>query len=957
MKALADAIAASTTAESLRILQALTPKEYPSLLKAVEEARQIFGQEISATYQCAEDEQNAMRDAIYHKIDCLDLAEMMANLTKKKLACHPGSAVLLCTEVIDLLTASPPAWLPKLILGSATEVILRYSNIGSIPRPPEGHSYYETLADHIFVQGEGMTDGIKRFLKENPVILEKDVHVMIRLMARKRGGSQLNVYLDFAYISNEDRGLRLRSPYLGHEAGIRFAKAHTERVFPLMKVADPLFADGDFKIQPILRTILETLADVQRELEARNVIDVHDQLAPAPEQCLELQNDYFALLSSPHKAVARFAIDTINGFAGLKRFDAEEFATRVDAIFSHASNPLQIAGLKLVGNVAKHHSKIASQIPERIASGLLNPDPKVQAAILAVLQALPVAAQKRIPEAISPFSDHVIPSLRSAFEKWLGKAQTSPVPIQARSGEFPTVLGDRLAPLTSAEELPFLASELLSKQPDPMRLELFLDGLARFAAADRLTLATAFGAVEGRAHHVVVEGGRNGYHPAYVEMLSSRLILHFGSDPSVLDAATRHFSAPPDTSAWPAAVGDRRLECGFASSRIAELVHGINHGRASQPLATPEFAHGFIGSETLVARLRALLDQGTDPLHFDFIQAIARCHPSGDEIPHGMDEASRVLRYRLTGTIEGPIGKPAWWLAAARARQPGGDFSGHPQFSEFHVEGQSDWTSPAIWRNPATIGFGEYDGLNARKYINWSDPNRRKDLEYDHGKIPADHIYPLQHALVEPDPFAIRWRYSFTPGFLDAVIAEDIHHTFYMRWGTSRGYIDSAAAVMGELATRRPPLRHTMQVHLLLALTSSGQAEREAAVDIFLQASEDGRLAGATTGLGTIFRQLLESGPLRDEPVLQLGRVAPLLRQLSTHGPLIQTQLRDMLLASLEQPLSSVPKGFPSLLEVLLDLVTAHPPAREVDLNAMWSGRLAGKSKALAARIAKACPN
>lgn len=633
------------------------------------------------------------------------------------------------------------------------------------------------------------------------------------------------------------------------------------------------------------------------------------------------------------------------------------FAARVDAISSHPSNPLQIAGLKLVGNVAKHHSKIAGQIPERIASGLLNPDPKVQAAILAVLEALPVAAQKRIPEAISPFADHVIPSLRSAFGKWLGKTQTAPVPVQIRSSGFPTILGDRLAPLASADELPFLASELLSKQPDPMRLELFLDGLVRFAAVDRLKLAKAFGAMEVRARHVVVELGRNGYHPAWGEVLTSRLILHFGSDPSVLVATSMNFSAPPDTSFWPAAVGERGAVWGFASSRIDELIHGIDHGRASQPLATPEFTHGFIGSDTLVARLRALLDLETEPMHFDFIQAIARCHPSGDEIPQGMDEASRVLRYRLTGRIEGPIGKPAWWLAAARAREPGHDFSAHPQFSEFHVEGQSDWTSPAIWRDPATIGFGEFDGLNARKYISWSDPNRREDLLYDHDKIPVDHIYPLQHALIGPDPFAIRWRCSFTPGFLDAVIAEDIHHTFYMWSATGRKYIDSAAAVMGQLATRRPPLRHTMQVHLLLALNSSGQAEREAAVEIFLQASDDGRLADAVSGLGVIFRQLLESGPPRDEPVLQLGRVAPLLRLLSTHGPLIQTQLRDLILTALERPLSGVPKGLPNLLELLLDLVTAHPPARKVDLNATWSGRLDGKSKTLAARIAKECPN
>ncbi len=286
----------------------------------------------------------------------------------------------------------------------------------------------------------------------------------------------------------------------------------------------------------------------------------------------------------------------------------------------------------------------------------------------------------------------------------------------------------------------------------------------------------------------------------------------------------------------------------------------------------------------------------------------------------------------------------------------------------FHVAGQSDWTDPAIWRDLSTVIFDERDGINARKYIDWSDPEHCERLLYDHNEIPVDHLYPLQHALLGPDPSAIRWRYSFTPGFLDAVIAEDIHHTFHMGSATGRKFIDSAAAVMSELAKRRPPLRHTMQVHLLLALNSPGQAEREAAVDIFLQASEDGRLAAATTGMGLIFRQLLiaahphvdatymqireKSRPL--VPILQLGRVVPLLRKLSTHGPLLQTQLRDLLLTALEEPWAEPPKGFPSLLEVVLDLVTAHSLGLKIDLNAMWGGTLTGKAKSLTTRIAKA---
>ncbi len=458
MKALEDAIAATSTADRLRILKTVPPKEYPKLLKAIVETRQLFGSEMYATNQAGEDEREAMVEAVHRKIDCLDLAEMMASMAKKKLSKHPRDELLLAEETITLLTGNPPVWLSQLIHGYSGNVILRYSKTGSIQPPPEGDLYYDLLPQHIFIQCEGLTDRIKRFLLDNPVILESHLHVCIRQMARKRSWNRFNLRMSYEVAGNGER--RLMYP---------------NTAFPLMTVIGLLFSEGNFPIQPVLRTIIETLADVQREFEARNILEVHNQLAPTPEQCLKLQHDYFTLLSSPHNAVARFAIDTVAGFVGIEGFDAKAFVPYSDAIFTHASNSLQVAGLKLVREVAKQHPKCGSQIPEKIAAALLNPDPKVQAGILAVLQALTPAAQKAIPAALSPFADKIIPSLRVSFQKWLGKVPVSSIPDIEQCSVLLPVIGDRLVPLRSVDELPFIANELLSGKADPMRLELFLD--------------------------------------------------------------------------------------------------------------------------------------------------------------------------------------------------------------------------------------------------------------------------------------------------------------------------------------------------------------------------------------------------------------------------------------------------------------------------------------------------
>ena len=65
---------------------------------------------------------------------------------------------------------------------------------------------------------------------------------------------------------------------------------------------------------------------------------------------------------------------------------------------------------------------------------------------------------------------------------------------------------------------------------------------------------------------------------------------------------------------------------------------------------------------------------------------------------------------------------------------------------------------------------------------------------------------------------------------------------------------------MTELVRRRLPLRYPMQVHMLLALNSSGQGEREAGVDLFIKTSLERRLDAAVPGLGEVFSELLRGG-------------------------------------------------------------------------------------------------
>jgi hypothetical protein len=928
MKALEDALGVADFPAQFEILEAIPAKDYPLLLKAAAVKTEMLREERRTAHDADELDRTARNTVFYQKLLVIEAAQMIAYQAKAKLPpkFRPSNELLEKEETVAFLSSRSPAWLPALFLSQRKShrpvgLVYRYLRAGVIPPPPEGDLYYGAIPEFIWRQAEGRMAQAKQFIRDHCELVTRDLHLTVRIAGT-------NSYSDPFYI-----------PQASYWDGV-------DRDFSVMKLVAELAAAGDIEIPPFLRTITETLIDARREFDAQAVLRLHEELAPTPNQCLEAQNSYFALLAGPHKNFVRFGIDVIATFSGLHGFDAAGFVDHVSPVFLHPSNPLQLAGLKLIKAVVTDSLQVADRIPAVVAPVLLNPDPKVQAAVLAVLKVLPASTASRITGSIAPFADRILATLRPGFEGWL-RSEVHHDPVEPQSpGNNPLETGGRLQPVASPEDLVFIASELLNRNAEPTRFELFLDGLARHAAENRDTLVEAFSPLQKRALHIASGRDSKGGCQPVMLIFAGHLILHFSSNEADRKKPAEMFGSLSDTSVWPAK-RERRCYSGimeFARSRVGELLLAIDKGRSMPHASTPEFELGFIRAATLVERIRACSESGLAPPHFDFIQAIARCLPAGDEgghleLPTAADEASRVVHFLLSGEVRGKVLTPAWWLTAARTREHFGDFSAHPHFSKYHLPDEPDWSVPATYPKVSQVGF------------NWRETFGPEQSSGDDD--PADHLYPLQHSPSGGSGIDIRWRNTFTPGFLDAAVAQDIKITYpYLSYRVAER--DAPAVVMAEYAMRRLPLRHTMQVHLLVAMNSPGPAEREAATDLLIQASRDGRLAGVTTEMGVVFSELLRGGNDYDSPVIQFNRMLPCFRQLSVNGQLLRIQLREILLQGLKNPPDSVPKGFSGLLELLLELVLAHPPERSIDLNTAWGGMLDGKSKSLAARISKA---
>ncbi|MFC7337320.1 DUF6493 family protein [Haloferula chungangensis] len=939
MKALDDALAAPSLADALEILKSLDKADHSNLLDHLNPASSELIDQHNALLLEA---RKAGADELKRKLEIFSVARIVGHSSRKTVpAKFPvGDDTLIQPEVLDFLMTTKPAWFQKFIekrvatvseWESCFDFVRTYIDAGVIPPPPADHRYYADISGGILCRHGRRVDDAKQGLINNPQLITHDLVIGIQRLGQKDG-------------HRWDQATPI-SP-------IFFTDQDEQEKISLLSLVSELCKAGHFDLQVILQTTTDALMDCQRELEARDLIDAHDQLDPGRDLQLANQQLYHGLLASPHKAVVRFAIKQLADLADQQGYDARELMEQAPTALQQPSNPLLLELLALFEKALSHHSKAIDQLDQVIPHVLMVQNAKVQKALLPLLKLIPESQKEPFCDSLQPYADQILPALRKQFEPWIKKKEesTSEPVASPPPGSIP--IGQPLEPLKSVDDLAFVANELIDRDLDPMKLELFLDGVSRYAANHLEQLVKDFAPLQKRAlkfDQAVNEDGS--FYPSSL-LFVCHFVIAFGTDPDEFRGWIPDPDLPADTPAKTGYYGERKFlaAMNFAGARLGELLSFVRKGGSAPLLSTPEFSLGFISPSTLLKRLEKRIEDGDPILHYDFIQAIARCHIDASDqknpsLPDGKDEASRVLRFLLGGTIDGEITTPAWWLAAARTRDPLGDFSKDPAFASHDTEDMPDWVKPARYRE-----------LPLESY-RWGDLENPLQPQLARS-IPPDHIYPLQHGEILPDTYGrwgsdLRWRYSFTPSALDAVVAQDIQFTTFGASLTERTAINASAAIVQELGARHLPLRFTMQLHLLALLTSPGKAEREAGVDLFIQASNDGRLEPALPGLGRLFSSLMDAATPEEMPFTLLSRLVPCLREISNQGPLLQRQVRDILLVGLNRPFERPPKGFPSLLELLLDLLVNSPPPESLDLNSIWNGRLKGKAKTIANKIAK----
>ncbi|WP_426503689.1 DUF6493 family protein [Dactylosporangium sp. McL0621] len=526
-----------------------------------------------------------------------------------------------------------------------------------------------------------------------------------------------------------------------------------------------LAGDGTLPRDRLLDACLRALARDFGAYRAGFFSQLYTALSPGPAE-LD-QPRLLRLLGSAVPATVSFAVRHLAAVDKAGGLDDRAFADHAGAALTVPSKAPALSALALLDRIQRRSPALVPAVTAALALGLEHRHRDVQQRALALLRSLGARAE------VAERMDLPEPTVAREAAAWLDLAAST---VDSRPAAAPATAppAGRPADRSADERL----AALLAGATEPAEIERFLAAVA----AGNVTSDLA-----GPARRVLRRGDT---------------------------WSLRHNVAALVLGAPLGVRGD------LLAGRLAE-VHAIAAGRAAPRtlLATPTDASGRLDPAALVARLTA----AAEPLHHDLVAALLRIHPDGRaealRAAAGLPgETGAAVRYALGGP-PAPIGDPALWIAAARARAPLDD---DPHLL---AAGLGDPGAGRAVRIPLLVTEHEHryqDGGHTRT-VRWCRPALdRRPGHADRPTVLADRT--------AQGPDWVAWTAQVWPHDAEVFCGESLEEMLGAA-GTERAY--SASAVLDALAVHPGRLGPLAAGVLAAGLTAGEPGPRTHAAEAF----------------------------------------------------------------------------------------------------------------------------
>ncbi|MGO9977565.1 MAG: DUF6493 family protein [Solirubrobacteraceae bacterium] len=620
----------------------------------------------------------------------------------------------------------------------------------------------------------------------------------------------------------------------------------------------------------LLDAVLAGLRPVIQVRTAREFGTFHGRLKPTVDELAQREDVYLRLLEHPAKPAVALAVRCLKRLQRAGRLDGRAFLEHFPADLVSLPAPTAHAAVDLAGEVVAASPALASDGIAAALNALGHRSETVQDAALAITESHPGALGDADRTRLSTIVDLVDPAVRGRARA-LGRTAPaqSPVvvvPVPVAIGVDATAIprlrdSERVTPVGDLSELLELTAIVLERQDDPVELERWCDGVARFC--DRPISEGLLRPLQRRARKVA-ESGPRGTARAALSILAYHWL-----------AGERLWRRGRVNEAWkPLWTGPGPH--GAITQRLGALAIRAERRHAGPLLSAPTHRGGWIDPLALTERLsnNASIDDQ------DLAQAILRL---GAE---GADDALVELR-RLPGE--------AALVVCAALGEPLTPNAGHASLP-------AAWDAVRVLRSPRApqVDAPGWPSSNPLNPIGADSPKHLSPITCLTSSAPAD-TYPGDSAIRRW--LQLVWPANREPYYASALI---LHRLHVHPWITQAQLEDLRVALEPLLLADEPFGPHATE--LLATALGSTPANRLAAADVLIEAITTRRIDMQT--LASVVALEMQHPDARPD------RWAEPLDAVAATGPLHAYETQQLIETILAQ-LGSQPLPLAQLVDLL----------------------------------------
>lgn len=201
--------------------------------------------------------------------------------------------------------------------------------------------------------------------------------------------------------------------------------------------------------------------------------DLFIKLNPTNDDVLNLQNELFSALNSPHSKVVNTVLRFFKKVGNLKKFHQESFVENSSILLNSETKSVVNSTLILLDKISKSNNKLVGSVCLKATETLLNVDDNIQLRASKIINKYGNVDSVELKEEISLYQDSLFYSSKEILKPFIDNPQEEEFDEEVELDTNVLSDSNRVEVYTSFDELLFFVSQILDNN-DVHHIDLFL---------------------------------------------------------------------------------------------------------------------------------------------------------------------------------------------------------------------------------------------------------------------------------------------------------------------------------------------------------------------------------------------------------------------------------------------------------------------------------------------------